>query len=488
MAKRDGSRTIRRGVFESGRSVRKKFLLAVVMAGLLPLLFLIYLGLPVLLPTTVTAPLYPKGAPVFVALLIFVAFIELAGFFIIYSNVLGHMQRNLDDELERLRASGSRSDTIVEELRRENFRLREMSHTDELTEVGNRRSFDRRVREEISRSSRFGHSFSLLMIDIDGFKKFNDEFGHPKGDAVLRALGALMRSASREGDVPCRVGGEEFAFILPETGKAEGLVFAERFRRRVESSVIAPDSLNPITVSIGLAAFPQDGRNPDEIVWAADEALYESKRAGRNRVTALPAEERRGPGELIAPRSGASRYPLSRVRAGRMEVSTDDLRGTQAGITAVELAVVLVVVGRRGVRGVSATVQRAPGDAGGGDDPHGHRASRARRLDPLRAVRCRRERVPDDGHPPGTGGHRARQGRRLRCHLGLELRWLLGHAARVVYERLPLCFGVRLIHSMRSGLGWHADHAHNDGHCRVEFSGTVPNPICRTSVVTIRSN
>ena len=288
MAERDGSRTIRRRVFESGRGVRKKFLLAVVMVGLLPLLFLIYLGLPVLLPTTVTAPLYPKGAPVFVAFLIFLAFIELAGFYIIYSDVLGHLQRNLEDELERLRASGSRSDTIVEELRLANSRLREMSHTDELTEVGNRRSFDLRVREEISRSSRFGHSFSLLMIDIDGFKKFNDEFGHPKGDAVLRALGALMRSASREGDVPCRVGGEEFAFILPETGKAEGLVFAERFRRRVESSVMSPDSLNRITVSIGLAAFPQDGRNPDEIVWAADEALYESKRAGRNRVTAYP--------------------------------------------------------------------------------------------------------------------------------------------------------------------------------------------------------
>ena len=287
MAKRDGSRTIRRGVFESGRSVRKKFLLAVVMAGLLPLLFLIYLGLPVLLPTTVTAPLYPKGAPVFVALLIFVAFIELAGFFIIYSNVLGHMQRNLDDELERLRASGSRSDTIVEELRRENFRLREMSHTDELTEVGNRRSFDRRVREEISRSSRFGHSFSLLMIDIDGFKKFNDEFGHPKGDAVLRALGALMRSASREGDVPCRVGGEEFASSSGDRqGRGAGLRRAIPAPRGVERD--SPGQPEPDHGQHRAGGLPQDGRNPDEIVWAADEALYESKRAGRNRVTAFP--------------------------------------------------------------------------------------------------------------------------------------------------------------------------------------------------------
>jgi diguanylate cyclase (GGDEF)-like protein len=288
LAERDASTGRRSEGILAGRTLRKKFLLAFLMAGLLPMLFLVYLGLPVVLPSTVSAPLYPKGAPIFFGLLAFLAFIELAGFYVIYSDVLGQVQRGLEDELERTRSRGSRAEGIVEELRLANFRLREMSHTDELTEVGNRRSFDLRLREEISRSSRFGHTFSLLMIDIDGFKKFNDEFGHPKGDSVLRALGALMRSASREGDVPCRVGGEEFAFILPETGKADGLVFAERFRRRVESSVMAPDSLNPITVSVGLAAFPADGRNPDEIVWAADEALYESKRAGRNRVTAYP--------------------------------------------------------------------------------------------------------------------------------------------------------------------------------------------------------
>jgi diguanylate cyclase (GGDEF)-like protein len=174
---------------------------------------------------------------------------------------------------------------MTEELRTANLRLREMSHTDELTEVGNRRNFDMRLREEMSRSSRFGHSFSLLMIDIDAFKRFNDTFGHPQGDAVLRSLGSLMRSMSREGDVPCRVGGEEFAFILPETAKSDALTFAERFRRGVEQSIMAPDSSYPITVSIGLAAFPEDGKSIEEILWAADEALYESKRGGRNRVT-----------------------------------------------------------------------------------------------------------------------------------------------------------------------------------------------------------
>jgi diguanylate cyclase (GGDEF)-like protein len=268
-----------------GRSIHAKFLFALVVAGVLPLVFLIYLGLPVIAPHVVTEAIYPKGALAFLTLVVLLGFLQLAGFYVIYSDVIGHIRATLAEEMDHLRDSGSRYESITEELRTANLRLREMSHTDELTEVGNRRNFDMRLREEISRSTRFGHTFSLLMIDIDAFKKFNDEFGHPKGDAVLRALGALMRSVSREGDVPCRVGGEEFAFILPETGKPDALVFAERFRRGVETSIMAPDARSPLTVSVGLAAFPEDGKNPEEIVWAADEALYQSKRAGRNRVT-----------------------------------------------------------------------------------------------------------------------------------------------------------------------------------------------------------
>ncbi len=206
---------------------------------------------------------------------------------------IGALMREFTRILEVLQFQASqvqdyagRFEAINEELRNANLRLRELSLTDELTEVGNRRNFDVRMREEINRSTRFGHAFSLLILDIDAFKKFNDEFGHPQGDAVLRALGALMRSMSREGDVPCRIGGEEFAFILPETIKADGLLFAERMRRGVEATVRSPDGSRPITVSIGLAAFPEDGKSPEEVVRAADEALYDSKRAGRNRVTA----------------------------------------------------------------------------------------------------------------------------------------------------------------------------------------------------------
>jgi diguanylate cyclase (GGDEF)-like protein len=192
----------------------------------------------------------------------------------------------LQEQASQVQDYAGRFEAINEELRNANLRLRELSLTDELTEVGNRRNFDVRMREEINRSTRFGHAFSLLMLDIDAFKKFNDDFGHPQGDAVLRGLGALMRSLSREGDVPCRVGGEEFAFLLPETGKGDAMAFAERMRRGVESGIKAPDGKQPITISIGLAAFPEDGKTPEDLVRAADEALYESKHAGRNRVTA----------------------------------------------------------------------------------------------------------------------------------------------------------------------------------------------------------
>jgi diguanylate cyclase (GGDEF)-like protein len=192
----------------------------------------------------------------------------------------------LQEQASQVQDYAGRFEAINEELRNANLRLRELSLTDELTEVGNRRNFDVRVREEINRSTRFGHAFSLLLLDIDQFKKFNDEFGHPQGDAVLRGLGALMRSMSREGDVPCRIGGEEFAFILPETLKSDAMAFAERMRRGVEASIKSPDGKQPITISIGLAAFPEDGKTPEDLVRASDEALYESKHAGRNRVTA----------------------------------------------------------------------------------------------------------------------------------------------------------------------------------------------------------
>ncbi|HEV8310586.1 MAG TPA: GGDEF domain-containing protein [Methylomirabilota bacterium] len=199
-----------------------------------------------------------------------------------FTRILGVLQQ----QASQVQDYAGRFEAMNEELRNANLRLRELSLTDELTEVGNRRNFDVRMREEINRSTRFGHAFSLLLLDIDLFKKFNDEYGHPQGNVVLRGLGSLMRSMSREGDVPCRIGGEEFAFILPETVKPDATLFAERMRRGVEATIKTPEGEHSVTVSIGLAAFPEDGKSPEDLERAADEALYESKHAGRNRVTA----------------------------------------------------------------------------------------------------------------------------------------------------------------------------------------------------------
>ena len=199
---------------------------------------------------------------------------------------LTRILRLVQQQAAQVHEHAVRFEVVNEELRRANLRLREMSLTDDLTEVGNRRNFELRIREEINRSTRFGHAFSLLLLDIDTFKRFNDEFGHLQGDAALRTLGSLMRAISREGDVPCRIGGEEFAVILPETSKGDAITFAERIRRGVEAGIMAPDGSRALTVSVGLAAFPDDGKTQDDLLRSADEALYDSKRGGRNRVTA----------------------------------------------------------------------------------------------------------------------------------------------------------------------------------------------------------
>jgi diguanylate cyclase (GGDEF)-like protein len=309
--------------------LQRLFTVALSLAALVPLVSLLYLGLPWVLPRGVTGAISQGGGRVLVGANVLLGLLLVGALYQFRRRVaavttapaatppaprreeaepgqglhallasdrtdeIGALMREFTRLLEVLQAQASqvqdyagRFEAINEELRNANLRLRELSLTDELTEVGNRRNFDVRIREEINRSTRFGHHFSLLLLDLDYFKKFNDEFGHPQGDAVLRGLGALMRSMCREGDVPCRVGGEEFAFILPETAKADGLAFAERMRRGVEGTIKCPDDSRPITISIGLAAFPEDGKSPEDLFRASDEALYESKNGGRNRVTA----------------------------------------------------------------------------------------------------------------------------------------------------------------------------------------------------------
>ncbi|MGO9432967.1 MAG: GGDEF domain-containing protein, partial [Terracidiphilus sp.] len=141
---------------------------------------------------------------------------------------------------------------------------------------------------ELQRAARNQTSVTVLMIDIDHFKRFNDLYGHEAGDMLLRELGALLRAQVRGGDIACRYGGEEFLLIMAETEPQAGYRRAEDIRRQVSGLQVRyhGETLRKITVSIGVAEFPAQGESGTALVSAADEALYRAKREGRDRVVA----------------------------------------------------------------------------------------------------------------------------------------------------------------------------------------------------------
>ena len=156
---------------------------------------------------------------------------------------------------------------------------------DGLTELHNKRFFNEALEREASRSRRYERDFSLVLFDIDHFKRINDTYGHLAGDSVLRQLGALVRSRVRRDDVPARTGGEEFGVIVPEVGREGAIQLAEKLRASVESAVFRFEGTQiPVTISIGVAAWGPHVEDPQELVKEADERLYDAKRGGRNRV------------------------------------------------------------------------------------------------------------------------------------------------------------------------------------------------------------
>ncbi|MGE5346710.1 MAG: GGDEF domain-containing protein, partial [Acidithiobacillales bacterium] len=161
----------------------------------------------------------------------------------------------------------------------------ELSVRDSLTEVFNHRYFQEALSKELTRHERTGHPLTLGMLDIDDFKKINDLFGHPVGDVVLKGLVEEMTRSVREMDTVARYGGEEFALIFPETTSEKALLVSDRLRRRVAASLFSVPGLpHPlgITVSIGLACFPDDALTKKTLVERADQALYQAKRSGKN--------------------------------------------------------------------------------------------------------------------------------------------------------------------------------------------------------------
>lgn len=159
-----------------------------------------------------------------------------------------------------------------------------MAVTDGLTGLFNHRNFQERLAEEFRRQQRFDDPLSLLIMDIDFFKKINDTHGHPAGDEVLRGVGGLIRETVRNIDIPARYGGEEFATLLPGTNHEGALKMAERLRKTIMDGSFGIDGRNvKVTVSIGAATSPFDAGSKEELIEKADQALYHAKRSGRNR-------------------------------------------------------------------------------------------------------------------------------------------------------------------------------------------------------------
>jgi diguanylate cyclase (GGDEF)-like protein len=151
---------------------------------------------------------------------------------------------------------------------------------DELTGLLNRRSLDEMIDNEISRHSRYGGVFSLAILDLDSFKVYNDSYGHPAGDRLLRQVGNVIKSTIRNADRAFRYGGDEFAILLPQTDIDDGIQVTERVRKAIAEGVNSADI--PVTISIGLASWPDDGISHTDIIAAADVTLYRAKRSGGN--------------------------------------------------------------------------------------------------------------------------------------------------------------------------------------------------------------
>ncbi|MCK5789215.1 MAG: GGDEF domain-containing protein [Ketobacter sp.] len=166
-----------------------------------------------------------------------------------------------------------------------NRELAKLSVTDPLTKVHNRRYFDETLAREIERSSRTGQALSLILVDIDHFKQFNDLYGHLVGDDCLRLVAATLKEvASRSTDLVARYGGEEFAIVLPDTKQAEAYLVAERVRSKINQlNFIYKGKRIPISASLGVVGrVIASGEGGEAIIGAADKALYEAKNQGRN--------------------------------------------------------------------------------------------------------------------------------------------------------------------------------------------------------------
>jgi diguanylate cyclase (GGDEF)-like protein len=173
-------------------------------------------------------------------------------------------------------------------------KMKQQANIDVLTGLYNRRFLEDYARKLFAMARRRETPVGLIMLDLDHFKNFNDVFGHEIGDRMLRHFAKTVTASMRETNLAARFGGEEFIVVLPDTNTKSCTLVAERIRKAVMSMVVPSNTEKPLpqlTVSIGIAVFPEHGQNLEEVIQASDKALYESKRLGRNRVTAASVLE-----------------------------------------------------------------------------------------------------------------------------------------------------------------------------------------------------
>ncbi len=203
---------------------------------------------------------------------------------------LGRLNLSYEQLVMEYKQAKEQAERLAKELGEANGRLREMAFKDGLTGLFNHRYFQESMDRELGRALRYGRPLALVLFDIDHFKKVNDTYGHPAGDAVLRDLADLARKTVRSSDMVARYGGEEFAIILPETDRKGAGILADRLRQLIEGMTIEAGGKSiRVTISAGVAAYEPgaEGGEKSKLIGAADKALYNSKSSGRNRITVV---------------------------------------------------------------------------------------------------------------------------------------------------------------------------------------------------------
>jgi len=206
------------------------------------------------------------------------------------SNLLNRLGLIFFENAMRLSEEPGQQDVLAIEYALLYERTRQIAITDRLTGLHNFGYFFERLKEERMRAERYHRLLSLVIFDIDHFKKYNDANGHPAGNEVLKKISALLKSEAREVDIVARYGGEEMVMVLPETGRKRAAELAERIREKISSTLFAhmeSQPLKKITVSAGVATYPVDAPNEEDLIKKADTSLYEAKSGGRNRVVSF---------------------------------------------------------------------------------------------------------------------------------------------------------------------------------------------------------